>query len=383
MFYITVKQSPMYSQMSLEAFLFQPDAKNRLINSNTANTRTYVRDSLSERFASLFSVVDAVKKLEEFNESTEHLRNVERSELYQTFHIPKRSGGLRRIDTPKPELMEALRRLKNMFEQDFGALYHTAAFAYIKDRSTIDAIKRHQENKSKWFGKFDLADFFGSTTLDFVMSQLDMIFPFSEICRTPARVELAKALELAFLNGGLPQGTPISPLITNLMMIPIDYRISKDFRKHDRQQFAYTRYADDFIISSQYDFDVNKIEQHIVKVLRDFNAPFTIKKEKTRYGSSSGRNWNLGVMLNQDNEITVGHKRKKQFQSMLHNYIVARQSGGGWGLHDIQVLNGLRAYYLMVEPEAIKNILKHVNEKKGVDVVKMIKEDLRLGGGEN
>jgi hypothetical protein len=39
-------------------------------------------------------------------------------------------------------------------------------------------------------------------------------------------------------------------------------------------------------------------------------------------------------------------------------------------------MNGLRSYYLSVEPTAISNIIKHVNEKMGVNVVRLIKEDL-------
>ena len=147
--------------------------------------------------------------------------------------------------------MDALRRQKTMYEEDFHVLYHTSAFAYIKHRCTVDAVKRHQSNQSKWFAKLDLHDFFGSTTLDFVMSMFSMVFPFSEVVKIPeGKAQLRKALELAFLDGGLPQGTPISPLITNVMMIPVDFKLSKAFRDYDKQQFVYTRYADDFIISS-------------------------------------------------------------------------------------------------------------------------------------
>ena len=214
-----------------------------------------------------------------FNEQTEALRAQERSTLYETFHIPKKSGGLRRIDAPKPELMNALRNLKTIFEEDFHALYHTSAFAYVKNRCTVDAVKRHQKNNSKWFGKLDLHDFFGSTTLDYVIKMFSMVFPFSEIVKLPnGEAELRKALDLAFLNGGLPQGTPLSPLITNVMMIPVDYKLANAFRDFDKQRFIYTRYADDFIISSKVDFDVHRVEKLVVDTLHEFGAPFTINE---------------------------------------------------------------------------------------------------------
>ena len=378
MVYITVMQSPIYHQMTLEEFLFQNFQAQTILNTNVSNTRTYAYETVSEHFTSRIDTDALIRKLVCFNDQTEALRAQERSTLYETFHIPKKSGGLRRIDAPKPELMNALRNLKTIFEEDFHALYHTSAFAYVKNRCTVDAVKRHQQNNSKWFGKLDLHDFFGSTTLDYVIKMFSMVFPFSEIVKFPnGEAELRKALDLAFLNGGLPQGTPLSPLITNVMMIPVDYKLANAFRDFDKQRFIYTRYADDFIISSKVDFDVHRVEKLVVDTLHEFGAPFTINESKTRYGSSAGRNWNLGVMLNKDNEITVGHKKKRQFQSMLYNYITDKRKGISWPREDIQTMQGLHSYYRMVEPETIDAIVKHTNEKMETDVLRLIKDDLR------
>lgn len=378
MVYITVMQSPIYHQMTLEEFLFQNFQAQTILNTNVSNTRTYAYETVSEHFTSRIDTDALIRKLVRFNDQTEALRAQERNTLYETFHIPKKSGGLRRIDAPKPELMNALRNLKTIFEEDFHALYHTSAFAYVKNRCTVDAVKRHQKNNSKWFGKLDLHDFFGSTTLDYVIKMFSMVFPFSEIVKFPnGEAELRKALDLAFLNGGLPQGTPLSPLITNVMMIPVDYKLANAFRDFDKQRFIYTRYADDFIISSKVDFDVHRVEKLVVDTLHEFGAPFTINESKTRYGSSAGRNWNLGVMLNKDNEITVGHKKKRQFQSMLYNYITDKRKGISWPREDIQTMQGLHSYYRMVEPETIDAIVKHTNEKMETDVLRLIKDDLR------
>lgn len=378
MVYITVKQSPFYHQMTLEEFLFEDYQAPPVVNANIANTRTYEVEQVSQHFSRRIGVGKLIETLARFNRDTSELRSKERTELYDTFYIPKKSGGLRRIDAPKAELMNALRRLKTIFEEDFHALYHTAAFAYIKKRSTISAVERHQKNNSKWFAKLDLHDFFGSTTLDYVMSMFAMVFPFSEVVKeSQGERELRTAMSLAFLNGGLPQGTPISPLITNVMMIPVDFKLSNKLRDFEKQRFVYTRYADDFIISSKYDFDVHAIEELVVGTLRDFGAPFTINAKKTRYGSSAGRNWNLGVMLNKDNEITVGHKKKKQFQSMLYNYITDKRKGVEWEKSDVQAMYGLHSYYHMVEGETIDAIISHINKKMNVDVIRMMKADLR------
>ena len=142
--------------------------------------------------------------------------------------------GYRRIDAPKYELSYALRQLKDIFEEKYNMLYHTSAFAYVKGRSTLDAVKRHQKNESKWFAKYDLSNFFGNTTVEFVVKMFSMIFPFSEIVKTDeGKNALETAISLCMLNGGLPQGTPISPMITNIMMIPVDFVLTKTLRDYN------------------------------------------------------------------------------------------------------------------------------------------------------
>lgn len=374
--YITVQQSPIYYQMSFDDILDGTVDLSRMIVPNVTNTRTHFKEFLKPSFLERFDFDSMIAVLEKFNEQHENLFNVERKSLYETFYIPKKSKGLREINAPVPELMNALRQLKSIFETNMFALYHTSAFAYVKGRCTVDCVKRHQQNESKWFAKLDFSDFFGSTTEEFVISMFSQIFPFSEIVKREDGLEaLKRALSLCFLNGGLPQGTPISPTITNIMMIPIDHQLYNKLRQMD-EHYVYTRYADDILISSKIGFDCNKLQDYILDVLRKFDAPFILKKEKTRYGSSAGRNWNLGVMLNKDNEITIGHQKKKTFKAMCCNYICDKKKGVPWDLHDVQVFSGLISYYRMIEKDYINYIIEQNNKKFGVNLEALIKEDL-------
>jgi hypothetical protein len=377
--YITIKQPPIYHQISFEEMLAGVDDLSKYVQPNITNTRTHFVQRPNDRLLENTNIDGMIGLLRIFNQQKEALSAQDRASLYHTFHIPKSSGGLRRIDAPLPELMNALRELKTLFETHMFAFYHTTAFAYVRGRSTVDAIKRHQRNESKWFLKLDFSNFFGSTTPTFVLNTLSQIFPFSEIVRrSDGRQELVKALSLCFLNDGLPQGTPISPFITNVMMIPIDHKLSNSLRSFDDRRFVYTRYADDLLISCKIDFDKEKVQQFVIDALTEFRAPFSIKPEKTRYGSAAGRNWNLGLMLNKENQITIGHKRKKEFKAMLDNYIRDRKSGSGWDRHDLQVLGGLISYYRMVEREYIDYVLKQYGDKHGADLEQCIKADLAV-----
>ena len=53
MVYITVRQSPIYHQMTLEEYLFQNYQTPPVVNANIANTRTYEVESVSEHPARL------------------------------------------------------------------------------------------------------------------------------------------------------------------------------------------------------------------------------------------------------------------------------------------------------------------------------------------
>lgn len=375
--YITLRQSPMYHQITFEEVLSGFCAVPTEISKNESNTRTYFVKNVNPKFLERFDIEEMADTLESFCQVNAALYEKKRESLYDRFYIPKKSGGLREINAPVPELMAALRNLKVIFETKMFALYHTSAFAYIEKRSTIDAIQRHQRNRSNWFLKTDFSNFFGSTTPDFLFRMLSMIFPFSEVVKTDrGKTALTRALDLCFLHGGLPQGTPISPMLTNLMMIPIDHRLYNCLRSYKGHSYVYTRYADDILISSRHHFEQDELVSFVNESCASFRAPFQIKDEKTRYGSRAGSNWNLGLMLNRDNEITIGHKNKARFRAMICSYILDRKSGRAWNLHDVQVLNGLKNYYNMVEHDYIVSVIKFNNKKYNTDVERCLKEDL-------
>ena len=392
MYYITTKLSPACHQMTLEEFLYGTYTP-PLVNRSEDCTRTYEVDEISKRFRKRFEVLginidNIIANLKKFNDYCEDFRKVDRHSLYREFYIPKESGGWRKINAPCDELKVALRNLKTILENEVKLpMYHTSAFAYIKRRSVNKCVDRHQANVSKWFAKFDLSNFFGSTTLDFVLRMFSMIYPLSAVMeREDGREELTKALELAFLDGGLPQGTPISPFITNVMMSPMDYRVSNSFRDFQftarngevfKTSCVYTRYADDFQISCKYLFPYREAERVITDALEEFDVPFRINQEKTRFGSASGSNWILGIMLNGENKKSIGYKNRKYFNAAVNTYARDKVSGINWSLEDVQILDGKRNWYHSIAPDDIDEILKKYSIKYKFDVLQSIKNDLK------
>ena len=116
------------------------------------------------------SLAKAYKILEPFAENYE--------QQYYEFKIPTRSGGLRTINAPLPEFKEALTQVKDIFEKEIKCLPHNAAYAYVKGRSTLNAVKKHQKNKSNWYLKLDLKDFFPNCTPTLIYNELLNLYPF-------------------------------------------------------------------------------------------------------------------------------------------------------------------------------------------------------------
>lgn len=295
--------------------------------------------------------------------------NKQINELYYTFKIPKRSGGLRTIHAPYPEFKETLSKIKQIFEDELKCLAHNNAFAYVKNRTTLDALKKHQNNASNWYLKIDLKDFFPSCTVQIIFKHIKQLYPFYWF-NEDLDNKLIQIIKTCSLENGLPQGTPLSPLLTNLIMIPYDHALSALLTRNNGEHFVYTRYADDIIISCKNQFDWKKLQEKIQEIL---TPDFTINYEKTRYGSKAGRNWNLGLKINKDNNITLGFQEKKILNAMLNNFLKDYANNIIWSKEDTQYIQGKLSYLNQIEPTYYQHIISKYQNKYKVHYKSILK----------
>lgn len=293
MIYVTTRQKQKEKQISWLDLLEENDIQiSDFAKSGSAGTVTRVLPEATKELLEKINVPAMIDTLKKFNEYHDDLFKKNRRSLYRHFEIPKRTGGgLRPIDAPCDNLKIALNELAEILSDRFGVLHHTAAFGYVKNRSTIQLVWKHQVNESNWIFNADVSGFFPSTTLEFTMRMLKMIFPLSEICKfDEGYKQLRKAISLGFLDGVLPQGSPLSPMLTNCISIPVDHKIFNDLAQ---RRFVYTRYADDIQISCKQKFDPEKMSKYIQGVYKQFGAPWILKPEKTKYRSRKGHDFML------------------------------------------------------------------------------------------
>lgn len=362
-----VPSTPTQSRNWLDRLFNGEEVEPIIERENTVKyTRTYELQDVNEPDISVLA------KLAIINRLIDEVPVVE----YRTFDIPKKTHGYRTINAPVEEAMKAMRSVAHYLGLITEYKFHNSAWAYVPGRDVVGAMKTHADNKSRWFLKIDLKKFFDSCTPTFIEEQLMQVYPFGYIYEhadetkyEAAKQTLGKLIRWCTLEG-LPQGTPISPILTNIIMIPIDYQITKllndlvDTDDITKQRYVYTRYADDIIISAKTSFDYQKIVNSIRTLLR--GTPLNINNEKTRYGSSAGRNWNLGVMYNKDNKVTVGYKRKQQIKVIVNNFI---KDGETWDFKDLCYLQGQLSWIKNVEPDYYNGLIRYLNNKYNKDVI--------------
>lgn len=297
-------------------------------------------------------------------------------QAYHSFKIPKKTKGFRNIDAPNPELKDRQKLIANYIVKDLEVLAHDSAWAYTSGRDVVGAMKEHINNKSRWFLKIDLKNFFGSCTPEFIAKQLKNIYPFGLYADYDLMIDALTVV--ACKDGGLPQGTPLSPIITNLCMVEYDYKMNKliyELTKKDKllkQKYIYTRYADDIIISAQNKFDYQVLVKAIKKLFKD--TPLVINEEKTRFGSNAGRNWNLGVMCNKDNKMTIGYKKKKELKNTIYHYLT---DDSIWDLESLRWLLGQLSWLRNVEFEYFQGVVDYYYKKTHINVWTKLIHDIK------
>lgn len=292
----------------------------------------------------VIKILGKTKSIQRLVQDYMGINNATLANKYTTFKIPKASGGFRTIKAPDEDLKYIQQIIITLFEKTFRMLPHNAAHAYMKKRNTLSELKVHQDNKSRWFLKLDIKDFFNCCIEPLVVNALLNMYPIPIFLQKED--DLKKLISPCFLDGALPQGAPSSPFLSNMVMVHTDYLITKAL-----PTLTYTRYADDMLFSSPTHFDW----RFVIGVVQNALPPnMQLNKTKIRYSSCNGANWNVGLMYNKDLNITVGYKNKKHIKNMIHNYYKTNEPTTKLNPELIGLLN----YYKFIEPEYFNNLIK-------------------------
>ena len=230
---------------------------------------------------------------------------------YQTFSIPKRSGGKREILAPNLQLKELQQRL-NVFLQCVYMKHCPGSVHGFTTRRSADNFPRGIiSNATAHIGRdylmnMDLADFFHSISSNRVrdLFQSPPFFFENELARCMAL--------LCCYEKKLPIGCPTSPLISNMICYPLDIALA-DLCKAN--ECVYTRYADDISISSNNPFADGFIGD--VKELISRQG-FALNGKKFRIQSRFTRQVVTGLKVNE--KVNVDRRYVRNIRAILYHW---------------------------------------------------------------
>jgi RNA-directed DNA polymerase len=168
------------------------------------------------------------------------------NEKYITFDVPKRSGGTRTIRAPQGHLKELQKRLSGILAgcnaeiAEVQEKRKSIAHGFVKQMSIITNAWPHKNRR--FVLNTDLENFFPSINFGRVRGYFikNRDYLLSERAAT-------FIAQIACFQGELPQGSPCSPIISNMITHPLDVRLVR-LAKH--VGCTYSRYVDDLTFST-------------------------------------------------------------------------------------------------------------------------------------
>ena len=162
-----------------------------------------------------------------------------RSKLYKNFSIKKRSGDDRIISAPIPYLKSIQKKVSRCLYLIYKQ--KAPAHGFARKRGILSNAKQHEIGKIIF--NLDLENFFPTINFGRVRGMF---------MKSPYNLSEGVATTLAQIccdDHGLPQGSPTSPIISNMVCARLDNEIQRIAIKH---HFIYTRYADDITLSTTH-----------------------------------------------------------------------------------------------------------------------------------
>ena len=272
---------------------------------------------------------------------------------YINFKLPKKSGGFRLISAPMPALKAAqIWVLENILN---GVVVHDSAHGFLPEKNIVSNAKVHVGAKTVI--NFDLENFFPSINYQRVKGVFSS-FGYSEsvatifalICTAPEVEEVeidGKTYFVALGERHLPQGSPASPMISNIVARRVDKSLTKIAENNG---FKYTRYADDLTFSTaDKENDVQKLMSQVRYVVTA--QGFTVNENKTRILRVGSQQEVTGIVVN--DKISIDRKTLRKFRAVLHQAENTGLEGLHWGNSAdlIASLKGYANFVFMVDKE--------------------------------
>lgn len=237
---------------------------------------------------------------------------------YSQFKIRKKKPGeFRVISAPRnASFMMMLRYVNEIFK----AVYKPSDYAcgFTEGRSVVDNAAKHKG--MNYVFNTDIKDFFPSIDQARVWKRLQLSplgFP-DKVARLLAglcsmRTDILVNPEKGYYRCVLPQGSPTSPIITNMICDTLDRRLAGLAKRFG---LNYSRYADDITFSSMHNVyqEGSEFRKELRRIIEGQN--FKMNEAKTRLQKRGERQEVTGITVNQ--KLNVTQKYVRDIRNLLY-----------------------------------------------------------------
>lgn len=265
--------------------------------------------------------------------------------FYRTFYVLKKNGKKRTINEPLPSLKEIQlwineNILRNVKPSKF-------AKAYIKNKSILDNVKYHKGKKHIY--TLDVKDFFPSISTKTIESFFYKIGYSDSLSNLLAK--------LCCLNGGLAQGAPTSPALSNLILYNFDEEVGKFAVEND---LRYTRYADDLTFSFNHKFNEDEILNKVNSLLKlVIHSDLKLNHSKTKLLKPSNRQIVTGIVVNEFPQAPKNYRKEIRKEVYYINKFGLKSH-----LNKINEVRGSYLFHLLGKINYVLAVNPHDNEIK-------------------
>lgn len=197
--------------------------------------------------------------------------------------IPKQPKGVRLLGIPAAVDRLLQQAVAQVLQQIWLPEFSDSVFGYIPGRSAHDAIRRAKQYVEEGFLGYrhvvdmDLSKFFDRVNHDRLMSRLATKVHDKRVLKL-IRKFLTSGIMIGGLvepsNEGTPQGGPLSPLLSNIVLDELDKELEK-------RKLRFVRYADDFIIFVRSKRAAQRVMQNVSRFITS-KLRLKVNEEKSR-----------------------------------------------------------------------------------------------------
>lgn len=159
--------------------------------------------------------------------------------------IPKTGGGERGLGIPNVIDRMVQQAVHQVLSPNYEPTFHGSSHGFRPERSCHTAIaeaKKHLEEGYTWVVDLDLEKFFDRVHHERLLARLEKLVKDRRLIGLIRRMLKAKAIMpegvVVRTEEGAPQGGPLSPLLSNIVLDELDWEL-------ERRGHRFVRYADD------------------------------------------------------------------------------------------------------------------------------------------